>query len=810
VRPLELTLEGFKSYRGAETFSFEDRMLFGIVGPTGSGKSSILEALIFGLYGKTPRQESATKKLINSQVEQARVRLVFESDGQIWEVIRIIRRKGGAQTLLQRPGVSGTGVTGERQTNDRIVEILGLDFDAFCASVSLPQGEFDRFLNARPSERSAILKGIFRLDRVDQLREAAKGRRNLIDGQLLMLRASLDALPEGPEVLESLKQQHGDAEATVLALNQDLPSAVKAEREIERSADRIGELSSRREQVLGAMARLPDEDVLRALTDDQANATERHLQAEHALRESTVALAAAEDEAAGMQAQTGGHQWVAAGVAALNDRERVLSEIRRDGKIANDLAVEVSRSEDLAGVRRLGLTAREAAASQAQQALQELHRRHSAHLLRLDLTPGQPCPVCEQAVAKVPAAGSVPALDSAEREVKRLDDEAREARVNLESAQRDHDLSAERLRICNDRLGQCRLQAEEAEQRLAGLVGVGIDVAGEVRARRGLLDRAEAAVRSARTSRLKAEEVERAAGKALVELTARLQSHANTLSHASGVLGVTVALGEEGLWGASKRLLEAARTTAQDLVQKVAAVERGVAAATEVIGRFRERFAAHPQEEIRDVAVRVGAEAAGLAARVEEVEAGLARRAEVEGQISELGKQRALFDRLVADFTDAKFTAYLLDEQRRRLSRIAAEKFRELTGHYSFDDEGNFDVVDQRTGLSRTPDTLSGGETFLASLSLALALAEAVAMEGGRLGCFFLDEGFGSLDSASLDLALEGIEALVTPGRVIGLISHVAGMQARLEDLIVLERAADGSTEVVQHEGPIGYGVSII
>ena len=137
--PLELSIEGFKSYKDPETFGFEGRTLFGVVGPTGSGKSTILEALIFALYGKTPRQERDTKKLINSQSDLARVRLLFESDGQVWEVIRVIRRRGSPQTLLQRPGVSGTGVTGHRSTNDKILDVLGLDFQAFCASVSLPK-----------------------------------------------------------------------------------------------------------------------------------------------------------------------------------------------------------------------------------------------------------------------------------------------------------------------------------------------------------------------------------------------------------------------------------------------------------------------------------------------------------------------------------------------------------------------------------------------------------------------------------------------------------------------------------------------
>lgn len=175
-----------------------------------------------------------------------------------------------------------------------------------------------------------------------------------------------------------------------------------------------------------------------------------------------------------------------------------------------------------------------------------------------------------------------------------------------------------------------------------------------------------------------------------------------------------------------------------------------------------------------------------------------------------MASERGLYDRLVADLTDHRFTAYLLDWERRLLSRLGSEKLIELTGHYRFDDDGDFQIVDVRNDSRRSADTLSGGEAFLASLALALGLGEAVSQEGGRLGCFFLDEGFGSLDPESLDLALDGIERLATPGRLIGLISHLGGIQARLDDLIVLEKAADGSTIVVQAEGPLSYPAVLI
>src|SRR5918992_2672284 len=102
MRPVELTIEGFRSYRQPAAFSFDGRGLFGIVGATGSGKSSILDAIIYALYGKTPRVERDTHTLINSAHDEARVQFTFEADGSLWEVTRVLRQKGQAQVVLKR------------------------------------------------------------------------------------------------------------------------------------------------------------------------------------------------------------------------------------------------------------------------------------------------------------------------------------------------------------------------------------------------------------------------------------------------------------------------------------------------------------------------------------------------------------------------------------------------------------------------------------------------------------------------------------------------------------------------------------
>jgi len=157
-------------------------------------------------------------------------------------------------------------------------------------------------------------------------------------------------------------------------------------------------------------------------------------------------------------------------------------------------------------------------------------------------------------------------------------------------------------------------------------------------------------------------------------------------------------------------------------------------------------------------------------------------------------RRRSLLDRLHGDLAPSKFLEFLLEERRRLLADLAGVHFETLTaGRYRFSDDGAFDVVDLAAADQvRSADSLSGGESFLASLALALALAEIVSREGGRLDSFFLDEGFGSLDAEHLDLAMDGVERLVAAGgdRLVVVVSHVPALRERFEDLIVLDRDA--------------------
>jgi len=108
----------------------------------------------------------------------------------------------------------------------------------------------------------------------------------------------------------------------------------------------------------------------------------------------------------------------------------------------------------------------------------------------------------------------------------------------------------------------------------------------------------------------------------------------------------------------------------------------------------------------------------------------------------------------------------------------------------------DLDVTDAFIGETRPASTLSGGESFLAALALALGLSDVVmAQQGGRrLDCIFIDEGFGSLDGETLEDALNTLMELNDAGRLIGIISHVGELKERIDARIDVLPSKSGST----------------
>lgn len=136
--------------------------------------------------------------------------------------------------------------------------------------------------------------------------------------------------------------------------------------------------------------------------------------------------------------------------------------------------------------------------------------------------------------------------------------------------------------------------------------------------------------------------------------------------------------------------------------------------------------------------------------------------------------------------------------------------FADLTnGRYQFDINQTMGSYATKTGLEiniydndadefRSVDTLSGGETFLASLAIALSLAEVIQNKAGgiRIDALFIDEGFGSLDEETLEKAMEALNKLERSGRIIGIISHVESMKQEIQQQLKVVKRGDGQSEL--------------
>lgn len=155
-----------------------------------------------------------------------------------------------------------------------------------------------------------------------------------------------------------------------------------------------------------------------------------------------------------------------------------------------------------------------------------------------------------------------------------------------------------------------------------------------------------------------------------------------------------------------------------------------------------------------------------------------------------------------------RLSAYVLGERLRQVVAAANERLVAMTDERftleQVDEKGageqrgglSLRVRDEWSGKRRDPATLSGGETFLVSLALALGLADTVSHEAGgtQLDTLFIDEGFGALDATTLDGVMDTLDSLRDGGRVVGLVSHVAELRNRVTSQLEVRKARRGST----------------
>ncbi|MGH8931834.1 MAG: SbcC/MukB-like Walker B domain-containing protein, partial [Egibacteraceae bacterium] len=163
-----------------------------------------------------------------------------------------------------------------------------------------------------------------------------------------------------------------------------------------------------------------------------------------------------------------------------------------------------------------------------------------------------------------------------------------------------------------------------------------------------------------------------------------------------------------------------------------------------------------------------------------------------------LAERRGALTDLSAALKPGAFPKWLTLRRSKALLAVASTLLGDITrDRYGFADidaeDAEWLILDRDTGQARSPSTLSGGEKFVASLALALGMVELMARSGGRLESLFLDEGFGALDRANLDAAIEALAAVALKGRMVAVISHVRAVAEQVDDVLSVTRHPTGS-----------------
>ena len=216
--PVSLSISGFLSYQQPAEIDFTSFDLACISGQNGSGKSSILDAMTWALFGRARKHDES---VINIQSEAAQVSLTFEYEGNLYRVIRTNPR-GKTSSLefhIARPGSNGTPdgwkpltESSLRETDLKIVEVLRLDYETFINAAFFLQGEADQFTQKNPAERKRVLSQILNLGIWEDYRKKTFQNRREVEGEITRLDGRSAEIRQELDQEEERRQQLSEQE----------------------------------------------------------------------------------------------------------------------------------------------------------------------------------------------------------------------------------------------------------------------------------------------------------------------------------------------------------------------------------------------------------------------------------------------------------------------------------------------------------------------------------------------------------------------------------------------------------------------
>jgi len=291
-------MNGFAAFRDEAVVDFTDADFFVLVGATGSGKSTVIDALTFALYGTVPRWNHRSMVMygLAPTANQGKVALLFDVGDARYLVARELRRtKAGVNvrnarlerlidsTALGAIDDATESVASDSGVTPAVEKLLGLPYEHFCQCVVLPQGEFADFLRARPADRRTILLKLLGAGLYTEIGQRANGRAGLAGQRAELLAEQLVGLADATEDAETHAVQRESALAALVeTVRQDVPRLRSATRAMESAGYDLDRIVTERDLLAGL-----------TVPDDVAELDDAHTAAQAALSVAAAAEAAA-------------------------------------------------------------------------------------------------------------------------------------------------------------------------------------------------------------------------------------------------------------------------------------------------------------------------------------------------------------------------------------------------------------------------------------------------------------------------------------------------------------------------------------
>uniref|UniRef100_UPI004027A3E2 AAA family ATPase n=1 Tax=Dialister hominis TaxID=2582419 RepID=UPI004027A3E2 len=865
MKPLKLTMRAFGPYAGETVIDFEKlqgRHLFLICGPTGAGKTTILDAMCYALYGKTSGDRTGEKMRSDYADSSERTEVIFDFmlGDKTYRATRspsqmVDKKRGSGQTLaamqaslseLEDGKEINTLRTGIEEAAGKLI---GLNADQFCQVILLPQGDFRKLLVAKADEREAILKQLFKTQRFSDFKDRLKDRldakvrekmeKQTREDQILSTAGAADEkqlsqmveeagkeLKEAQDIVKSREKESNEfrevyqKETALMGHFTELEKALKQDAALKNEEGRMKEMEASLSLIRSARELAPyfvqldgitregkQEAVkLKTARADMETYSKLNETLEKRIQELDAMKEKREEErktALKMQDLVPKAKLYGTAVQALKNAKNALSRAEEETKRLQAAAEAARKARD--------------EQKEKADAVRKSYIEGQAFLLAEGLEDGVPCPVCGAIHHPAPARGgdNVAKAEDVERAQKEYE-RASAAYDRANDAKEKHSTGAYAKAVSDHAKADAQMKTleeiPEAYRDPKFLEMESTRLLAGIRKWERDKETAAAQLRKAAVGLSASETAYKTSQERRDQLVKEYRETESVLKGASDKAGFQ-SLDECKEWYKKKDTEESVRKTLEQYrADRKSTEERIKAEEQETAGKERPDMLAlnEKSKALQDQLKKASERAAALKERTETLQKAVSDARAIEKELEDLRKEEGLI-RGLYDLTSGKKTRItleryvlgtLLDDVANAANlRLLSMSRRRYSLHRMTDESGlgkgglSLEVSDSFTGRSRPANTLSGGETFLASLSLALGLADVVqSRQGGvRLDTMFIDEGFGTLDPDSLNSAMNTLIDLQNTGRMVGIISHVPELEERIDARLRVTPAEKGS-----------------